>query len=465
MHREAYGVQRTNWRKLILQDGLVYSPTAKPDGTIMDYWREGPYYSFTLADITCMEQASKTIFDMLIKAGDYIVANPEIMRKMGIPEYAWPQIIKSWDQEPAWGSVYGRYDIRFGGLDNPDPELRSPKLYEFNADTPTCLVEAAFAQWRWLRQTGQGHDQWNNISEQLVMAWRRNLELIEKTLGHKPVIHFTCSADEESGEDKMNTLMLLDTCKQAGYKVKSIYIENIVLGDDGRFYDEQGDHIDVIFKLYPWEFMVEQEFGRACFADMENIGRRDSAGKYIGGTIWIEPPYKMLWSNKGILAVLWQLFGNDDRSVFLIPTWFEGEQPKELRDYVKKPLLSREGANIITVRDWKVVGEEPGEYGAEGYIVQEFAPPPAFHTTEGIEYPVAGVWMIDGEPAGLGVRVSVNTHITDNLSHFFPHSISDGPNRNTPREPIKVVSTTPQDSPVALPAYARFNDPTFGRTH
>ena len=149
MRREAYGVQRTDWRKLVLQHGLVYSPTAKPDGSIMDYWREGPYYSFTLNEITVLEAASRTIFNMLIEAGDYIVAHPEIMRKMGIPEFAWNQIIKSWDQEPAWGSVYGRYDIRFGGLDNDDPELRSPGC---TSSTPTPRP----ASWKLRSRSGSG---------------------------------------------------------------------------------------------------------------------------------------------------------------------------------------------------------------------------------------------------------------------------------------------------------------------
>lgn len=457
------GLQRSGWEQLVLQQGLVYSPTPKPDGSIYSYWKEGPYYSLGLSEITLLETAAKTIFEMLIEAGDYVVAHPEIMKKMAIPKWTWAQIIKTWNQEPAWGSVYGRYDIRFGGFDHKDSSLRQPKLYEFNADTPTCLVEAAFAQWKWLRQTGQGHDQWNNISEQLVLAWKRNLDYIEGALGHKPTVHFACSYTEESGEDVMNTLMLLDTCKNAGYKVKTVYIENLVLGEDGRFYDEQGEHIDVIFKLYPWEFMVTEEFGRACFKDMENIGKRNHQGDYVGGTIWIEPPYKMLWSNKGILAVLWKLFSNDpEKSCYLIPTWFDGEQPKSLKDYVKKPLLSREGANIVTVRNGKVTNEVPGDYGREGYIVQAYAPPPEFEAEDGTAYPVLGVWMVDGESAGMGVRESVNNPITDNISYFVPHSIVDGPNRNAYREPI-VVGTDQPATATSLPRYATFGDPTFGR--
>jgi len=35
---------------------------------------------------------------------------------------------------------------------------------------------------------------------------------------------------------------------------------------------------------------------------------------------------------------------------------------------------------------------------------------------------VLGVWMVDGEPAGLGVREGDGL-ITDNLSRFVPHLI------------------------------------------
>jgi glutathionylspermidine synthase len=35
---------------------------------------------------------------------------------------------------------------------------------------------------------------------------------------------------------------------------------------------------------------------------------------------------------------------------------------------------------------------------------------------------VLGAWVVDGEPAGLGIRESDGL-ITDNLSYFVPHTI------------------------------------------
>src|SRR5438270_345015 len=66
--------------------------------------------------------------------------------------------------------------------------------------------------------------------------------------------------------------------------------------------------------------------------------------------------------------------------------------------YVRKPLLSREGANI------EVHGagvDEPvfeDGYGAEGWIRQAYSPPAEFDG----HFPVVGAWIVGDRPAGIG---------------------------------------------------------------
>ncbi|MBN9117856.1 MAG: glutathionylspermidine synthase family protein, partial [Planctomycetes bacterium] len=48
----------------------------------------------------------------------------------------------------------------------------APKMLEYNADTPTALVEAAVAQWMWLKDVDERADQFNSIHEQLIEAWK-----------------------------------------------------------------------------------------------------------------------------------------------------------------------------------------------------------------------------------------------------------------------------------------------------
>lgn len=421
--------KRPNVTRLVQSQGLVFGDVVAP-GAKEPYWPDDRYYSFTEEEVLLLESAAKDVFDMCCEAADYLVEHPDIVTKdMAVPAFALKQIKESWDPEPAWGSIYGRFDVCFGGLDHPDPRLRVPKFYEFNADTPTSLVEAGSIQWLWLEQTGYGNDQYNSITEKLIEGWKRNLSLISTKFGYQPVVHFAVGEGDPTGEDAVNTMLLMETCQQAGFTTEPVTMEEISLSTkDGRFYTRKGDHIDVIFKLYPWEFMVNQEFGEACFKDMENIGKRDESGSYIGGTIWIEPPYKLLWSNKAICAVLWKLFQDDPRSKWLLPTYFDNEKPDSMRDFARKPIFAREGADVVLQKDGKVIQDATtGGYGMEGYIVQELAVLPEFKDAEdNSHYPVIGLWFVDGDPAGMGIREDL-TPITTNASVFIPHSIEDGP--------------------------------------
>ena len=421
MERVHHGVPRPGWQAQIISEGMLYANVVTPEQKQVSYWREGPFYRFLLSEQKQLEEAAKVLLQMCVDAGDYMIANPDIMRRMGIPESAWPEIKRTWIEEPP--SVYGRFDFRFGGncdMAVQDPSLRTPKLLEFNADTPTTLFESALTQWNWLNQAQHGDkDQWNFIHEALIAAWKRNISRHESKTGQKiHKIHFVYTSDEQTGEDLINTSYLADTAEQAGYQVKVGLIEDLeksVSEDDGSFYykDWDGEFVQIIFKLYPWEWLTEPA-----------IAPETHSPAALNGTVWIEPPWKQLWSNKGLLAVLWKLFKDDsEKSQYLLPAYF-ADEPHNLTSYVRKPLLSREGANITIVTDGEAVVRTNGQYGSEGYVVQQFAPLPNFHSPYSGEdhHPMLGVWMIDGEPAGMGIRESGNL-ITNNSSFFAPHTL------------------------------------------
>ena len=46
-----------------------------------------------------------------------------------------------------------------------------PKLLEYNADTPTSLLEAAVIQWYWLESEHPQADQFNSLWEAVVARW------------------------------------------------------------------------------------------------------------------------------------------------------------------------------------------------------------------------------------------------------------------------------------------------------
>jgi glutathionylspermidine synthase len=124
----------------------------------------------------------------------------------------------------------------------------------------------------------------------------------------------------------------------------------------------------------------------------------------------IEPAWKMLLSNKALLVMLWELYAGHPN---LLPASFS--EASLSGEYVKKPLLAREGANV-TLRTRSGERFEPGGYGAEGYVYQALAALPDFAG----RYPVIGSWIVGDEPAGIGIR-EYDSPITRNSSRFVPH--------------------------------------------
>ena len=92
---------------------------------------------------------------------------------------------------------------------------------------------------------------------------------------------------------------------------------------------------------------------------------REAFGASLPGasTQFVEPPWKAILSNKGILPLLWAMFPGHPN---LLPAYFEDDaKAAELgASYVRKPLYSREGANIDLVVGGNAVDRDAGPYGA-----------------------------------------------------------------------------------------------------
>ena len=367
---------RVNWKEAVEALGFGYHSA----GTV--YWDESALYAFDMDEISALEKATASLWEICLFAVQYVIDN-HLFEMFRIPPQYAAYIQKTWDQDLP--SIYGRFDLCY--------KEGKIKMLEFNADTPTSLFEAAVVQWYWLQEYTPAKDQFNSLHEKLVGYWAILLPYL------KPgSLYFSCV--KESLEDFTNTEYLQDCAMQAGLSTKFIFIEDIGWDEEAQlFVDWDGLPITNIFKLYPWEFLLQDKFGA-------NICRDEKQ------PLFIEPAWKMILSNKAILPLLWQLFPNHPH---LLPAFFE---PPEMSSFVKKPILSREGANIEIRSDMEVIAQTGGEYGDEGYIYQEFFSLPCF----GGNYPVIGSWIIGQEPAGIGIRES-NNLITDNLSRFVPHLI------------------------------------------
>jgi glutathionylspermidine synthase len=355
------------------------------------YWDERGYYAFTLQEIEeKIEAPTGEIDAMCLELAGRAVDDEKLLTRLKIPQAFWSLISASWHRDEP--SLYGRLDLFFDG--------HGPaKLLEYNADTPTSIFEAAVFQWTWLEQAieraiiPKAADQYNSIHERLIEAWKK------VGSGHR--LHLTGLT--ESSEDYGTLAYLEDAATQAGLAAAIIDIADIGWREGaGGFVDLDNREIGLAFKLYPWEWMFHDAFG-ARLAEAP--------------TRWIEPPWKAVLSNKGILPLLWEMFPGHPN---LLPAFFEDDpRAAELgASYVRKPLYSREGANVTLVSGGVPFASQDGSYGSEGFIRQALAPLRDFDG----QHPVIGSWLVDHTPCGLSVREDAGP-ITGNTSRFLPHAI------------------------------------------
>jgi glutathionylspermidine synthase len=368
---------RPDWPRQVEALGLVWHT---PAGT--PYWNEAAAYVFTAAETAELERAARDLYALYIEAGDHVVRHRRFAR-FGAPEWCWDLIAEAWRREPP-ALNYGRFDL---GYDGQGP----PKLFEFNCDTPTSLLEAAVVQWAWKEERFPQAGQYNDLHDRLVAKWRD----IAPYLPPGPV-HFTHARDA-LGEDAVTTAYLMDTAAEAGLQTERLMAADI--GWDGQVFVDLGlREIRTLFHLYPWEWLVREPFARHLAKTAER-------------TLWIEPIWKMIWSNKAMLPILWELFPGHPNLL-----WASADAPAS-GSYVRKPILAREGANITLVRKDRELAASDGPYGDGPMIYQGLFDLPDFDGAR----PVIGAWVVDGEPAGLGVRE--DGLITGNLARFAPHIV------------------------------------------
>ena len=365
---------RPQWREKVEALGMVYHTAERP------YWDESAFYSFSLREVLELEKATDELFRLCCEAVEHLL-RVDRWDEFRIPRAFVPMIRRSWEEDDL--SLYGRFDLAYGGSGSG-----SPKLYEFNADTPTSLLEAAVVQWYWLQERFPDCDQFNSIHEKLVDHWRAG-EITGR-------VHFAPARG--SDEDFATTVYLEDTACQAGLETARLFIDEIGW-DDRRFVDLENRPIENLFKLYPWEWLVREEFAVHLPREPWRV---------------IEPPWKMLLSNKRLLPLLWELFPGHEN---LLPAC---NSPESLGGaYARKPVFGREGVGITLASGPHEVTTDGVPEVEEGYVYQALHLPPVF---EG-RFPVIGSWIVGGAAAGMGIREAA-TPVTNQTSCFMPHRIA-----------------------------------------
>lgn len=444
---------RDNWLEKIAALGIDLA--ANPGSP---YWREDAAYRFSEAEIETLEAAGHELLSLILAATGHVIENHRFA-ELGIPPDLSREAARSWRASER--SLYGRFDLRFDGSS-------PPKLLEYNADTPTALFEASVVQWHWLEERFPSLDQYNAIHEALIDRWRE-----ARQSGRLTRVHFACMPDDD--DDLLTTAYLMDTAIQAGLDTRLMELPEI--GWNGtHFVDLEESRIEALFKLYPWDWLAEEHFFPHIAALMQKratsamphalpanapaasatvspfASERTTAGMnrtLAAPFTVIEPAWRVIPASKGILPILWELFPDHPN---LLAAAFDASTIRGPR--ILKPLLGREGANIVVEdasRAQPTQSTEPptrqgevtaartdlfpqpsksdgnaeslatdGPYAGMPTIAQAFAPLPEFNGWR----PVIGLWTVGGAPAGMGIRED-RSAITGRGARFVPHIIAD----------------------------------------
>lgn len=379
--------ERANWQDIARDNGFIFHHV---NGA--KYWDESACWVLSLSEVeNRIEDPSTELYAMCLALVDEVTRSQELMDRIAIPADMRDVIANSWRAGDP--SLYGRFDFAYDGSE-------PAKLLEFNADTPTSIYETAFFQWGWLEDTiaagvlPPDADQFNRLHEALV-------ERFAQILTPGSLLHF--SSYGEHVEDRATVAYLEDLAAQAGLDPHFVAIDRIGIDAQGRFVDEDNTLIGALFKLYPWEDIMRSEYATKIAKS---------------GTLFLEPAWKAILSNKAMLPLLWERHKGHPN---LLPAAFAGtpEATEIVREaHARKPFFSREGADILLF-DGRDSHAGPSEgYGAEGQIVQGYAP---LAQADG-NYAVIGSWIVGDDCVAMSIREDSGP-ITRDLARYVPHAI------------------------------------------
>lgn len=384
---------RPDWRRKVEDLGLTWHTT--DDGR--PYWDESAYWAFTTEEVDRIEAATETLYDMVLAAVGDAIENRRLAA-FGYSGQTVALIEHSWRNREWEPTLYARFDLAYDG--------RDLKMLELNGDTPTALLEAAVVQWHWMEELFPDGDQFNSAHDKLIEA----LRLYAQHGGREAPLHL--AGVQPHAEDEGTIGYLAACAAEAGLTPVLAPIDQIGWREGGKvpghFVDGDDRPIRALFKLYPWEWLLDEQFGGALVEEV-----------MAGRLRLIEPAWKMVASNKRLLVTLKEMYPDSD--LLLDASTSAADAALWGGEFVRKPVRGREGQNVTLMRPAgrgaaEEVARREGTYGDDLFVFQKKA---NLAQADG-NYAVLGSWVVNRQACGMGVRES-DGPITDDKARFVPH--------------------------------------------
>lgn len=440
------------------------------------YWNDEAAYELTPEAAEKLRLATEELHAMCLEAVDIVVASDDLLTLFEIPPNMWEEVRRSWRARER--DFLGRFDFMWDGRGEP-------KLAEYNADTPTILVETAVGQSMWSTMMHQHHPNgfgwtFNALEQQITDALSGFLlQFLSKATTERSMDKLHFAGVYESVEEREHLRYLAKLAREVGFTAQMVDMAHLDVvmgrvvatklqaGSIPTAVDNEGyEMIDTIFKLYPYEWLAHENVGREAFRESNVNGNdNDIISTKFPRTRWIEPAWKLILGNKAILAVLWQRFPGHPN---LLPAYFElpddatsfesgfndsttnndsSTQRTRGIGYVAKPKFGREGQGIVYghkytyASDFVTAAEQQiysgytattsssdGSSGGSNHDNGVYLGYPVYQqyfetATFSMRHIVIGSWVVGGVPSGFNFRED-STATTQDSSCFVPHYIT-----------------------------------------
>ncbi len=357
------------------------------------------YYGVSETALREIRRATNELHRMFLHATNHVLEEDALLARFNLPPALHGRIRQSWNNRRN-AMITGRIDFAVG----PD----GVKAYEYNADSASCHMEAAFLMPRWAAvfDCTDGADPGTEIEAALIKAWRDS-----KVDG---LLHIMQDRDLE---ESYHARFMQRAMTAAGVETKIIHgVAGLKWGEGGQVLDADGAPIRWVWKTWAWETALDQ-IRDSLAEDEENlrlhrtIDRATQPPRLVDvllreDVMVFEPLWTLITSNKAILPIVKSMYPS---SRFLLDAAYEPTEALKRAGYAAKPIVGRCGANVALYdRHDGVLAETEGGFQDRDTIYQELHPLPL---VEGRRIQ-AHAFTIGGAYAGAVVRASASMIIT-----------------------------------------------------
>lgn len=338
----------------------------------------------------------------------------ELLLELGIPQEALNAVRTS--VLPELATLIGRFDFA--------QTQEGLKMLEFNADTPTSVVEAFYVngmacQYFGFQDPNQGMEL--DIQTAFLQAIKRYQELGFPT---ESVVFSSLGWHEE---DKGTTQYLLE---HSGLKGRFIPLDALRVYEDRlwAFQENEIFPIDVLYRLHALEKLAGEKDETDGYPTGAHVLDMIARGKLA----IINPPSGFIAQTKAFQALIWGLhksnafFSADEQRIiekYMLPTYLENRFLHQ-EPYVSKPIYGREGGAVsIHNAAGEVIEADKDElYWEQPMIYQKYAEMKEVEC-QTVNGPYRGrlLWgsfLIGGRASAIAARIG--QRITGNASFFLP---------------------------------------------